>query len=201
MRAYRVPLLLFALPAVMVAWVSSLGNGLILERTALANGELWRLWSGHWVHFSGSHLLWNLVVLLAAGAWLERVRPGRLLRHTLIAAPLISLAILALEPGLQTYGGLSGLATGVVVLLGLHQFSQPDTPRWLWAGVLGLVMLKTATDAVHTDPLVVAFTSTTIRSSSSAHAAGALVALLHHVASHLPLLKMTPPGPVTGSRR
>ena len=185
MKTLRAPLLLFLLPAVLVAFAPARHGPLLLDRTALEAGEVWRLWSGHWVHFSASHLLWNLAVLLAAGAWLERVRPGLLLRHTLVAAPLISLAILAAEPGLQTYGGLSGLATGVVVLLGLHQLRTPGTPRALWIGVLALVALKSASDFASPTAWFAHYAAPGIRTSSTAHAAGALVALVHFGASHL----------------
>lgn len=174
---------LFALPAVVLACAPLPAGWFLLERDA--PGELWRLWSGHWVHFSTSHLLWNLAVLLAAGAWLEHVRPGLLLRHTLVAAPLISLAILAAEPGLQTYGGLSGLATGVVVLLGLHQLRSPGAPRGLWIGVLALVAAKSASDVASSTAWLAHYASPGIRTSSTAHAAGALVALLHFGVSSL----------------
>ena len=175
MKALRIPLLLFALPAVLLAFAPARHAWFLLDRSALRGGEVWRLWSGHWAHFSGSHLLWNLVVLVAAGAWLERLRPGLLLRHTLFAAPLIGWALMACEPGLETYGGLSGLATGVVVLLGLHQLHEPRSPRLLWAAVLALVALKTTYDLTHADTLLVHYGAAPVRTSRIAHAAGALI--------------------------
>ncbi len=184
MKTLRAPLLLFALPALLLAFAPARQGLFLLDRSATA-GEPWRLWSGHWVHFSASHLGWNLAVLLAAGAGLERVRPGLLWRHTLLAAPLLSLALLIFEPGLQTYGGLSGLATGVVVLLGLHQLRTPGATRLLWAGVLALVAVKTTHDATHADPLLVRYDAAGVRSSVTAHAAGAIIAVLYYMAGRL----------------
>lgn len=182
MRSLRVPLLLFVVPAMLVALASASPDRLVLERDALAAGEAWRLWTGHWVHFSVSHLLWNLIVLVVAGTWLERVRPGGLWRHALIATPFISLAILAAEPGLQSYGGLSALATGVVVLLALQQGLSARTGRWLWAGVLTLVALKSVGDLLHLGPAFARYDEATVRTSTTAHAAGVIVAALQFAA-------------------
>jgi rhomboid family GlyGly-CTERM serine protease len=201
MRALRVPLLLIVLPAVLMAFAAARHGQLVLDRPALAAGQLWRLWSGHWIHFSLSHLFWNLTVLVLAGSWLESVRPGLLARHILLAAPCISLAILACEPGLQVYGGLSGLATGVVVLLALHQFTAAEALRWPWIGVLAVVFLKALVDLQQTTPLLATFTAPAVRTSTTAHAAGAICALSHHAGLRFQRLKMKPPGPVTGSRR
>lgn len=192
-RAVRAPLLLFALPAALVALWPGARELLVLDRTALAGGQLWRLWTGHWVHFSGSHLLWNLAVLVVAGAWLERVRPGRLWRHGLFAAPCIGLAVLACEPGLHLYGGLSGLATGVVVLLALHQLRTPDAPRLLWAVVFALVAAKSVYDLASPDALFTRYDLPGVRTASTAHAAGALAAGLHAALSRWRVDRLSTP--------
>lgn len=180
MKAFHAPLLLFALPAILVAFAPARHDLLLLDRIALDAGEVWCLWTGHWVHFSTSHLLWNLAVLVSAGAWLEHVRPGLLLRHTILAAPFIGVAVLTFEPALQTYGGLSGLATGVVVLLCLHQLRSPDPLRGLWIGVLALVAAKSASDVASSTAWFAHYATPGIRTSSTAHAAGALAAVFHH---------------------
>jgi rhomboid family GlyGly-CTERM serine protease len=183
MKTLRVPLLLFALPAVLLAFAQARQGLFLLERSA--SGELWRLWSGHWVHFSASHLGWNLAVILVVGAWLEHLRPGLLLRHALLAAPLLSIALLAFEPNLRVYGGLSGLATGVVVLLALHQLRTPDSVRLLWAGVLALVAVKAFSDTSHASPWLARYEQTGVRTSAFAHAAGAISATLHYLTERL----------------
>lgn len=179
MKSLRAPLLLFALPAVLVAFATARHDALLLDRTALADGGLWRLWTGHWVHFSASHLLWNLAVLVPVGAWLERVRPGLLWRHALVATPFLSCGILLLEPNLQAYGGLSALATGAVVLLALHQFRAAGAGRWWWAGVLALVAAKIMVEARLGGVGFARYGSSAVRTAWSAHAAGALAAVVH----------------------
>jgi rhomboid family GlyGly-CTERM serine protease len=178
-KLVRAPLLLFVLPAVMVAFATARHGQLVLARNAVAEGEIWRLWSGHWVHFSASHLLWNLAVLLPVGMWLERLRPGLLWRHVLVATPLVSCAILTLEPDLQTYGGLSALATSVVVLLALRQCRAARAGRWLWISVLALVAAKILAEARFGGAGFARYESASVRTAWSAHAAGALAAVFH----------------------
>jgi len=208
MKTLRVPLLLFALPALVIAFAPPRLPLLLLERRGLFAGEIWRLWTGHWVHFSLPHLTWNLAALVAAGAWLERARPGWLLRHTLVAAPLLSLALILLEPAMHAYGGLSGLATSVVTLLALEQAHARRADRPLWIALLLLVAGKILAEAGQDTTFFTGFASPAVRPARWAHAAGALLGLglwpwwrrldRDGVA---PGLEMTPPGPVTDSRR
>ena len=44
---------------------------LVYDRGALARGELWRVFSAHMVHYSGAHLLANVLVLLPAALLVE----------------------------------------------------------------------------------------------------------------------------------
>lgn len=177
MKSLRLPLALFAAPAVLLRLVPDHTASLVLDRAAVWLGEPWRLWTGHWVHFSGSHLLWNLTALLAAGAWLERARPGWLLRHTFTAAPLISLGLLALEPAMGSYGGLSALATSVVTLLALEQLRVGRADRAFWIALLLFVSGKILLEAGESSALLARFDSADIRPSRFAHATGALMAL------------------------
>jgi rhomboid family GlyGly-CTERM serine protease len=101
------------------------------ERGALQNGELWRLWTGHLVHFSVSQALANTLALVAMGLYAEPLVGSR--RFALLlacAADLLSLGMLVLAPGLNEYRGASGLATLSAVLAGVlawrhHPQSRP----------------------------------------------------------------------------
>lgn len=179
MRMLRLPLLLFVLPSLLVALLPGAPAMLVLNRAALASGQWWRLWTGHWVHFSTSHLAWNLGVTIAAGALLERARPGRLLRFTLLAAPLISAAVLIGEPQLAVYGGLSGLATGLAALLALTELERSPRDPTPWIGFLLLVAVKSGFDAVSHRPMFSHFATARVQVSPTAHLAGLGVAVLY----------------------
>lgn len=184
MKSFRVPLLLFALPAALLAAVPALRDALLYQRDALAGGQLWRLWSGHWVHFSPSHLAWNLAVVLLVGVRLEKFRPGLLLRATLLVAPVLSLALFFLDPALHTYGGLSGLATSLCVLLALQLYST-RVDRFLGVVILVLVGAKVLHDTMVPLSLFAHFTSTAIQPSALAHTVGAALAVIYHGATRL----------------
>jgi len=178
MKSLRPTLVLYALPALLAAAFPRIHGVLLYERGQILGGELWRLWTGHWVHFSPSHLLWNLVVLVLAGSVLEEARPGLLLRYTLLAAPLSSAAFLVIAPAMKTYGGLSGLATGAVTLLALVKLNDGDPNRACWIAVLALVAGKFAVDATRATPLLSSFSGVGIQVSALAHFAGAVLAVV-----------------------
>jgi rhomboid family GlyGly-CTERM serine protease len=174
MKAFRTASLLFALPA---AFAGLAPAACLYDRIVILQGEWWRLLTGHWVHFSTSHLWWNLTVLLTAGTWLERLRPGLLVPYALVGAPVAGLGLLAFAPGMGVYGGLSGLATGVVALLALVQLRTQRTERVWWLAVLALTAGKVALDAFAPTPLFSRFGSDPVQVSALAHVLGALLAL------------------------
>jgi len=178
MKPLRPVLLLFVLPALFL-WAARESNAYLwYDRAAIAHGQWWRLWTGHWVHFSWSHLAWNLAVLMTVGAWLECIRPGSLIRCTFVTAPLISLALLLGDPGLQVYGGLSGLAVHVLVLLALHQIQRQPRQTLGWIAVLSLVAFKIACESALPFALFSRFENRDIHVSLLAHFAGAALAVV-----------------------
>jgi rhomboid family GlyGly-CTERM serine protease len=108
-----------------------IATGLAWERSAVLHGELWRLWSGHLVHYSLSHAGLDTLVLIAMGMVAEPAVGSRRLALVLGGgAALISLGLLALAPGINEYRGASGLAVLTAVLGGvlawrLHPVSRP----------------------------------------------------------------------------
>lgn len=102
-RSFRRQLIAAALIALAAGGASVFPQAFALDRSALAGGELWRLWTGHFVHTTADHFRYDvgaaLLLCFALG------KPLRLL----LWAPCLSLVLLAVLPGLQTYYGLSAL--------------------------------------------------------------------------------------------
>lgn len=92
------------------------------DRAAILSGQAHRLLTGHLVHWSFDHLLWDVVMFAALGAFLER-HSRRLLTAVLAASVAgISASLWFLAPEVLIYRGLSGLdsalfAAVLVVLL------------------------------------------------------------------------------------
>jgi rhomboid family GlyGly-CTERM serine protease len=106
------------LGAVLVlVWVTGEAGRELLryERTAVLQGEYWRLVTGHLVHGSGQHLLLNAVGLglIAALFPREYSLPGWLLVLG-SSVVIIDLGFVFLEPQLQWYVGLSGVLHGAL---------------------------------------------------------------------------------------
>jgi rhomboid family GlyGly-CTERM serine protease len=128
----------------LAVWIEPavLQEAWIYNRASILHGEIWRLWSGHLVHFSASHLGWNLLVIGLTGIWIERAGfcGGRWL--FLVSPPCISLALLIWDPALERYGGLSGMATASTVFACLSEWRRNPKQTALWCTALALIGIK-----------------------------------------------------------
>ena len=157
----------------------------IYDRALIFRGELWRAWSGHVTHFGASHFIWNLAVFVPAGCWLERLWPT-LTRWFYAVCPLIiSAALLVLDPSLDRYAGLSGMATGMLVLLAALQLGRRrEEPVWFWLSVLALVTAKIGIELFTGAPIFVSgFVD--VRTVPLAHIFGVVVAVLFWLVAFL----------------
>ena len=134
---------LFLVPAVLAAALPSLRPAMLFEREAILSGELWRLWTGHLVHFGCWHLGYDLLAAGAASALIEARRRRDLFVLYACMPFFISLALLAGAPEMRCYGGLSGVATGAFAYLAL---CLPRGRRRWGAGFVLLLLLKTGAE-------------------------------------------------------
>jgi len=128
------------LVAVVAAYFPGLSNWLVYDRSAILSGQIWRLYTGHWVHFSSSHLVYDALTLGMAG-WMIETQRLRYFGWFCVFAPwLISSGMLLAAPQMQGYGGLSALAVAAVAYLVLGGLHQAGGWRWICAAtLLGLV--------------------------------------------------------------
>jgi rhomboid family GlyGly-CTERM serine protease len=154
---------------------------LVFDRAAIAHGEWWRLVTGHWVHFTAAHLLYNLVVLAVAGAIVEIRGYGNLAALVLLAAVLIGALLYLAEPGMVRYGGLSGIATAVVMSLALHGLGDRPPWRYLSLIVLAALTAKLALEFGLGRSIVPGLSGMSFRTVPLSHAAGAIAAVLAYL--------------------
>jgi rhomboid family GlyGly-CTERM serine protease len=152
--------------------------GLEFDRDHMLAGEWWRLWTAHLVHFGASHLGWNLAVFVPAAAWAERLDPRRVRLFLAFAPGAIGLALLWLDPALNRYAGLSGVAAGVLALLALVKLHAPGSDRGFWCGVLALVAVKIAAETWLGHALFAHFATTGTVAVPLAHLAGVACAVV-----------------------
>lgn len=162
-----------AVALVAYAWPAC-SDVLVYERQAILAGDLWRLGTAVFVHFSGSHLLWDLLVFCAAGWVIEARDYSGFAMVCGIAAIFPGIFLLVAAPELTRYGGLSGVATAAAAYLCLCKLAGADRARIVWLFILVLLCLKTVVETVSQMPLFVLSTNVTIHVLPSVHAIGCL---------------------------
>ena len=119
LNARRIPCasLLLSLAAVFVFACPSLAAPLQYDRAAIAAGEVWRLFSGHWVHYGFDHFFWDVLAFACLGLACERRSRSRFLTCVAASAFAISLTVWFGLSGMSAYRGLSGVDSALLVLL------------------------------------------------------------------------------------
>jgi len=129
-------------PAIALFFLPGLTGWLEYDRARIADGELWRLVTCHWTHWSLDHLIWDAIAFasLAAASW------GSATRRALVAlgsaACLIPLGVWQLLPEMQHYRGLSGLDSALFTFVALQLlYRERASGRSAGAWLVGLMLL------------------------------------------------------------
>jgi rhomboid family GlyGly-CTERM serine protease len=113
-RPFVVPALIAGLAACAEAFGEPGREWLRYDRASIADGELWRLVTGHLVHLGLSHALMNIAALAVLTLVLARyLRPLDWLWLYLVSAFAIDGGLFWLSPNVVWYVGLSGVLHGV----------------------------------------------------------------------------------------
>jgi rhomboid family GlyGly-CTERM serine protease len=139
---------LLALACLAVGF-TSLGPQLAFDRQGIMAGEIWRLWTGHLVHFSSTQLLLDVCTLLVVG-WLAERQWGAGFTGivVLLGMPVLSISLLLLSPHLVQYRGMSGIAMLLAVAAATQLWDSHPKAR-ISLVVLGMALLvKTLLDAL-----------------------------------------------------
>ncbi len=146
----RPPWFTAGLASVMLALYVALGpqpDLLMYDRAGIADGEWWRLVTGHLVHADVAHLAANVLALVILGGVQESLQ--RLGINTIIL--LVSFGIVVIDavlwlelPGLVRYCGFSGLLNTLFIAAVYEQWR--NTGDWLYRalaiGGLGKIAIE-----------------------------------------------------------
>ncbi len=152
---------------------------LLYDREGLATGELWRVWTGHFVHFGWPHFIADTGLLLILG-WLLEARHPLFSRVALIALPaFISAVLYWFDPAMQRYGGLSAVNLGLLLFLALQGW-QRNWADWFWPAVLLIYVGEVVFEIIQGGQGggMIRFDDPAIHVATSAHVASAGYALL-----------------------
>jgi rhomboid family GlyGly-CTERM serine protease len=109
--------ILFGFIAATVTLSPQMTPWLQFDRSAILQGEIWRTLTGHLTHWSVSHLFWNMLVFLVLAGIIERFSRRQFLACFAAGSLIISLLVFTMLPEMAYYRGLSGIDSGLFMLL------------------------------------------------------------------------------------
>jgi len=177
-RQFPVVTLLVVAAGIATYVIPGLASQMVYDRSAILSGEVWRLLTGNWVHFSPSHLFYDLLALGIAGWIIERRGYPHFGHLCVLAAVGIGTALLAIRPEVQSYGGLSGVATGAITYLALRGLKEPGPWRWICVAGLVLIAGKVLLESLTGRFIIAAANSVPFVPLPLSHIVGALTASL-----------------------
>ena len=123
LRRWRLPLVLAAL--LIVLQVAGWRQPLQYERTAILQGQLWRLLTGNLVHLGWVHLGRDTAGLVLIWALLGHALTERAWLGVLLCSALaVGAGLLLFAPGINWYVGISGVLFGMFCAGSLQQFPE-----------------------------------------------------------------------------
>ncbi|APG28106.1 rhombosortase [Syntrophotalea acetylenivorans] len=176
---FRLPLLTCLLvgASLLATLCPFLTDALVYDRQAVLGGDWWRLFTAPLVHFSGSHLGWNLLVFGVAGWAVEAAEYRFFWLVCALACGLPGPIYLLIAPELARYGGLSGVATAAVVFFCACSLFKLPKNRRIWLAILVLTGVKIAVEAVGGASVFVHSNEVSFRVLPSVHVVGYLGAI------------------------
>lgn len=177
----KIPWVFLALAAFALALQLNRGwrDTFIYDRGLVGSGELWRLWTGHFVHFGWPHFIADAGLFLILGRLLEREHPVALRLTTVLMPLVISGAIYFFDPDLVRYAGLSAVNLGLLLFYAAQGW-QRHRLDWFWPSILAIYIGEVVYEATlkggHGGGLI-KFDDPTIHVATSAHIAGGVYGL------------------------
>ncbi len=109
------PLWLLAAGVLVAGWSGPAAEALRYERSAVVQGEFWRLFTAHLVHLGPAHTALNLAALLAIAWWgMRRLDAAAWTAAMLASAAAVGFGLVYLAPWVDWYVGLSGMLHGLL---------------------------------------------------------------------------------------
>lgn len=134
-RAWPLVTMTVALASILIA-AGGLADRFQWDRSAAGGRAAWQLLSCHLTHWSGEHLLWDVLALLILGYLCEARSRAATIACLLASAVTIGLGVQLLLPEMAFYRGLSGVDSALLGLLVTMWLGDAITQRNWRAAVL-----------------------------------------------------------------
>lgn len=153
---------------------------LIYDRSLIDEGEVWRLWTGHFVHYGWAHFAADSGLFLILGCLLEpKFRTAMWISLGVVPVG-ISAALFWGEPELNRYAGLSALNLGLLLLYAGEGW-QRNRRDWFWPAILAIYVGEVALEYSQGHGQgggMIRFDDPTVQIATTAHVAGGFAGIL-----------------------
>jgi rhomboid family GlyGly-CTERM serine protease len=129
---------LTTLALVCYLFLGSAPEAWVFDRTAIVQGEWWRLVTGHWMHSDASHAFWNIGALMILGTLLEKRLQNNLILALVIGTFGVDFWLWWYDSTLRYYCGLSGILNALLAVGLVHLWYDLRQPL-VWLVGLGAV--------------------------------------------------------------
>jgi len=149
---------------------------LYFNASKIAQGETWRIVTGHLMHSDTEHLFWNGLGLTVLGTMIERRSPA--LWRAALFSGIASVSILLLTPvsHLENYCGMSGMLNALLLVAIWMEWRM--TRSWLVAAVACGSFMKVVIEIAAGVSLLTHISWPTYAWAHAAGLAGGLVVVL-----------------------
>jgi rhomboid family GlyGly-CTERM serine protease len=174
-----------AIPVVMFILFGAAPENFVFDRMAIAQGEFWRLITGHWVHSDFEHAAWDVCALFLLLTLCGKQTKIPLFSTFVIATIGIDLWLWFGKFGLDYYCGLSGVLNAIFIIA-LYNVRQKTRSPVVW--VSGLIAVAKIIIEINAGQAML--TQTAWPSVPDIHAIGFMIGVAV-VATYMVLMKMT----------
>ncbi len=154
----------------------------VFDRNAVLQGEIWRLFTSHFVHFTGMQLLYNLLIFGIAGWIVEQKNRLYFALLYIFMSLVISTMLFLLKPAMIYYGGLSGLACGFIFYCALLGMTEPGPWRVICKLIVIILPVKIILEIYNSGSILPYWGQPKFVIMSTSHISGTVVALLFYFA-------------------
>jgi len=198
--------LLLAAAVVAVFLAPGVSEALAYDRDSIRAGQVWRIVTGHWTHWTLEHLTWDLIVFTILFAWSLRISWRRTAAVVLGSCAAIPAGLWFLQPEMASYRGLSGVDSALFVFVAL-EFARSCRQRRDATGVaLGMICLaglgaKASFEWATGQTVFVSHLGERVAPVPLAHLIGGVVgAMVHVLGNARPARRREPPEAATFRR-
>lgn len=103
--------------------------------------QLWRIWTGHWVHVGWIHYLLNILAFACLPFLFPHIRQRYLIVLLIILPVLLSIIFYFIYPNIFAYAGLSGILHGLFIFCAIVSLTEPKERKFATL-ILLLILIK-----------------------------------------------------------